>query len=290
MRLILTLVLSIALMGCSAKEWEVVEYHETLRQTNNTIVKSLDSQVQLQHQRSMDSLRYFSSAMIQASETEDPTDGATIAFAWGFQSSQPNNIVMPNVQHPAPPVTDVDRVKAWTPIVTMTVPYVAPMIFNGYGNSGTKIAASDQATIMQRSGNAGSYNQVSGSSPQPYRDADGNIVRDAHGNPILPEGVDPETAGPAIGNSIVTNKHDDLIIYNEGGGDLGNVLPYFNTPTVQPLDGEGSLLPPEGGLTEEWCNSQGLTLRESTGECITYEYKSNIENARLLESQGGSDE
>lgn len=36
-------------------------------------------------------------------------------------------------------------------------------------------------------------------------------------------------------------------------------------------------------LTEEWCNEQGLTLRESTGECITYEYKSNIENSRLTE-------
>jgi hypothetical protein len=36
-------------------------------------------------------------------------------------------------------------------------------------------------------------------------------------------------------------------------------------------------------ITEEFCNSQGLTLRESTGECITWEFRSNLENERLIE-------
>ena len=47
--------------------------------------------------------------------------------------------------------------------------------------------------------------------------------------------------------------------------------------TAQPFTG-GEV---PGELTEEWCNSQGMTLRESTGECITYEYKSAIESSRL---------
>jgi len=37
----------------------------------------------------------------------------------------------------------------------------------------------------------------------------------------------------------------------------------------------------EGEITEEFCASQGLTLRESTGQCITFEEKSLIEASRI---------
>jgi len=199
-------------------------------------------------------MRYFSTAIIEAAKTEDPSDGATIAFAWGFASAQPDVVIQPNVQHPAPPVTDVDRVLAWTPIAQMAIPYLAPWLLDAGGNSGTSYVAKDQATIMVKSGNAGSYNNVSGA------------------------------YGGGVGDSAVVNKHDDLILFNDGGGDIGSVMPYNDIPTTLPVEGG---VP--GELTEEWCNSQGMTLRESTGECITYEYKSNIENARLLEKQGGDE-
>lgn len=76
-----------------------------------------------------------------------------------------------------------------------------------------------------------------------------------------------------VGTSDSTIDHPTATSGNGTGGGIGP---------------DGEVVPEE--LTEEWCNSQGLTLRDSTGECITYEYKSNIENSRLVAGEGEEEE
>lgn len=60
-------------------------------------------------------------------------------------------------------------------------------------------------------------------------------------------------------NTQVTGEGEQVINNNEPSG----------------VTSDGEAVPSE--LTEEWCNGQGMTLRESTGECITYQYKSFLE-------------
>jgi len=239
MKLLLTAVLiaSLILGGCAATEHEISSYHSTVAQTNTQVLKIVERQTDAARDRRANEMVYFSQAMVSAASTENPTDDAVIAFAWGFTSGRADVMEIPSLQYPAAPVTDVDRVKAWTPMVGMALPFLHPLLYGGSGNSGTEIVATDQATIMLDSGNAGSYNKVSG----------GPVLYDANGNPIV-----PENTGPGVGNAQVINKHDDLILYNEGGGDLnGQLLGYNGGPEQLPTDPE----PTEPG--GETCESTG---------------------------------
>jgi hypothetical protein len=243
-RLLITLALavSLGLTGCMAKTEEIKSYHETMAATNTQVLAIVERQTDAARANRNASMSYFSQAMVAAAQTENPTDDAVIAFAWGFASGKPEYLEIPSLQYPEAPVTDVDRVLAWTPLITTALPFIPPLFAGGYGNSGTQITASDQATIMIDSGNAGSYNKVSGAG-----------------------------AGGGIGDSTVLNKHDDLVIYNEGGGDLGEVLP-TNAPVQLPEEGEtpDGPDPGEGLCTEDnaYVNPvTGRTYTDSTQTC-----------------------
>ena len=157
---ILTLVCVMTLMSCAASKEEVLSYHKTIETSNQLIIETVQTQANHNAQRRMDSMVHFSRAMTEAAKTDDPSDNATIAFAWGFVTAQPDTIEQPKISFPAAPVTSVDALRAWTPIVGMAVPLVTPFLYGwASGNDGTSqsIAADNGSTIVLESGNAGAY-------------------------------------------------------------------------------------------------------------------------------------
>ena len=157
---IVLLIVALALGGCAASKEEVMSYHNTMEMTNDAIILSVQEQAKDNTLARAQSMVHFSTAMTEAAKTEDPTDNAVIAFAWGFVTATPHNIEVPKLQYPARPDSSVDALRAWTPIIGMAVPLVTPFLYGwATDNNGTSqsIAADNGSTIVLESGNAGAY-------------------------------------------------------------------------------------------------------------------------------------
>ena len=158
-------IVALLLGGCAATQQEMADYYDTINTGNRAIIASIEKQGDLNRIARTQQMTHFSSAMSSAAATPSLTDDVTIAFAWGYLSGQPLDIEVPDIKFPAKPVTDVDRVRAWTPVIGMAVPFLYPLVYN-YANdgsgSGTTIRATDDATVLVGSQNPGSYNKVGG--------------------------------------------------------------------------------------------------------------------------------
>ena len=161
--IVMAAMVALVLGGCAAKPEEMAQYHQSLVSTNAAMLASIKEQAKDNKAARMAQMIHFSKAMTEASRTADPTDNVVIAFAWGYQSGQELTVVTPELKYPKAPVTDVDRVRAWTPIASMAVPLIYPLINSwayDYGSSGTKVtqqfAVSDQGQLNIDSGNSGS--------------------------------------------------------------------------------------------------------------------------------------
>ena len=159
------LIVSIALMGCAASQEEVMSYHQTTQWTNEAILESVKEQAKDNGAARTQSMVHFSAAMTEASKTEDPTDNAVIAFAWGFATATPHTIEVPKLQYPTKPDSSVDALRAWTPIVGMAIPLLSPFLYGwASDNDGASqsIVADNGGTVVLESGNAGAYKSTIG--------------------------------------------------------------------------------------------------------------------------------
>ena len=101
--------------------------------------------------------------MTAAAITDSPTDDAMIAMAWGYQMGSPDNIQIPKLQPIKAPPTNVDYIRAWTPVAALALPFLYSF---GWGQgtsgsgSGNSYSADNGGSIVLDSGNPGSYNTV----------------------------------------------------------------------------------------------------------------------------------
>ena len=243
--------LSLLLGGCAATKEEVASYHESVKIANLQVIETVQVQANHNAQRRIDSMVYFSKAMTEAAKTPDPSDNATIAFAWGFVTAQPDKIEVPSLQYPRAPVTSVDALKAWTPIVGMTIPLIQPLLY-GYGvfgdggGSQQDIVATDNATIYLDSGNTNSQNAVrdgssfDGSGANTTNQHDDNLGGSESG--VTPFGAGECPAGLELRESTGTCITPSCAATIEGGGsdscDAGVTPVTTATPTASSGGGE----------------------------------------------------
>lgn len=154
------------LSGCAVKKEEVAAYRAAVRQNNSILTTFLESQQERNRTAQSEMMIHYSSAMSQAAKTPSNTDDVVIAFAFGFQSAKPFEVTLPDLERIQPPVTDVDRVRAWTPIVSMFVPFAQPLaagLSGGYGDVTKEYyRVSGNGQINIDSGNVGSQNSAGG--------------------------------------------------------------------------------------------------------------------------------
>lgn len=187
MKTLLALVLSVSLLfagGCAKQQ---AKYQDTIVQINELAIVSVQEQAQANSDRRTQGMRFFSQAMTEASKTEDPTDNVVIAFAWGFQSGTPDKIEMPKLQFPAKPSDGVDYMRAGVPYFNIIWPWLWGAYGNNSNNSGQRITATDNATVMLESGNAGSFNTAT---DQATIDAGGGSVINQHDDFVFEAGGD----------------------------------------------------------------------------------------------------
>lgn len=205
---------SFVLAGCANKE-DMAKYYDIQQQRTAAIIKSIEAQASANRAQRSQEMSFFSNATVAATRTADPTDDALIAFAWGYRMGQPMDIEMPQLPHLEAPPTNVDYVRAWTPLAAMAVPFLYPLAYGWGGDSASKISASDQATINIESGNAGAYNS--------------------------------RNAGTISG--VAYQEQDDLYI----GDGAENVSPQTRAGAATTSDEEAEQLPSEGGTAPEGC-------------------------------------
>ena len=151
------LVVPFILIGCADKE-AMDQYYQVEAARTQAIIDSIESQTKSNAQGRVLQMQTFSNAATNAAATESPVDDALLAFAWGYQLGQPQNVEIPKLQPIKAPDSSADLVRAWTPIIGMAVPFLWAIPFANNSGSGTTISADNGATVALDSGNAGSYN------------------------------------------------------------------------------------------------------------------------------------
>lgn len=144
--------------GCASQE-ERLSYYQAVNDRNKIILEMVEREREdTRNARQMENAR-FAAAMTSAAKTPSGTDDAVISFAWGYSSGKPDSVKLPELQGVEPPVTDVDRVRAWTPLAGLVFPFLQ-WLFYPPGDEQSAIVADNGSTILLDSGNSGSYNKA----------------------------------------------------------------------------------------------------------------------------------
>lgn len=152
------------LSGCAASKEEMAAYYKQIDSQTKAIIESIEQQGSDNTKARQSMMVHYTNAALNAAKTPDDTDDVLVAFAWGFQSAQSSEITIPKLPQPKQPKDSVDALKAWTPIIGMTIPFVTPLIYGWSGafDGGTTYSAQDNGRINVNSKNAGSYNTAGG--------------------------------------------------------------------------------------------------------------------------------
>ena len=148
--------------GCGPSKEAMDAYYQQLQLSNQAIVDSINRQADENRLARTQQRLHFSQAMSAAAATESQTDDVVVAYAWGYQAGQPYDVEIPELATPRPPETSSEKLRAWTPVIGMAVPFLYPLVY-GWANSGSgsvKVSASDNARVAMDSNNAGSYNKA----------------------------------------------------------------------------------------------------------------------------------
>lgn len=151
-------IMSLTLSGCAASTEEMTAYYSQMAKQTQAIINSVEMQGIANRAQQAKEMQFFSNASVNAAKTASDADDTLVAFAWGYRMGQPMKIEIPDLPTIQAPITDVDRVRAWTPIVGMAVPFLYPLAYGWSNSSGSTYQATDNGRINVNSQNPGSYN------------------------------------------------------------------------------------------------------------------------------------
>lgn len=167
-----------AVSGCADKEVQQ-QYYDLEAERTRLVIESINSQTADRAHSQTLMMQSFSTSMTAAAITPSPTDDAMIAMAWGYQMGAPNNIQIPKLQPIKAPPTNVEYIRAWTPLAALAVPFLSGWLWNnGTSGSGSSnsYSADNGGSIILDSGNPGSYNSVGGDYNQTTQQSDYALV------------------------------------------------------------------------------------------------------------------
>ena len=140
----------------------------------------------------------------------------------GLLHGAPQQVKVPNLQPVKAPPTNVEYIRAWSPIIGMAIPLLWGAVWSSNsGSSGTTISAAEGSNVILDSGNPGSYNSVGGDYGMDLIQTDYSLVNqnndncatgecDENGGIILPEGGDCSLGGvinPATGKAYTDSSY-----------------------------------------------------------------------------------
>ena len=125
----------VAVSGCASKEVQQ-QYYDLEAERTRLVIDSINAQTANKAIRHTSMMSTFSSSMSAAALTPSPTDDAMIAMAWGYQMGSPDNIQIPKLQPIKAPPTNVDYIRAWTPVAALALPFLYTLGWGG-GTSGS---------------------------------------------------------------------------------------------------------------------------------------------------------
>lgn len=207
--LAIILMLVFVVSGCGPTAQETSAYYTQLGKQTEAIIATIERQGAENKINRIQMMRHYSDSMNAASMTQVVSDDAVVAFAWGYQMGQPTKIEIPNLPKIAAPETSSEKVRAWTPIVGMAVPFLYPLAY-GYasGDGGTTIKADNGSRVVVDSQNAGSYNKAGGAQSIDTTQTNDNGTCDdcdedsgLEVNPVDVDPEDPEEAPASCGTS-----------------------------------------------------------------------------------------
>ena len=208
-----------AVSGCADKEVQQ-QYYDLEAERTRLVIESINSQTADRAHSQTLMMQSFSTSMTAAAITPSPTDDAMIAMAWGYQMGAPNNIQIPKLQPIKAPPTNVEYIRAWTPLAALAVPFLSGWLWNnGTSGSGSSnsYSADNGGSIILDSGNPGSYNSVGGDYNQSTQQSDYALVNnvecadcDEEGGEVGGQGIETCPDTPTVGKACEGCSCDSL--------------------------------------------------------------------------------
>ena len=162
-RVIIWLTILLFVSACADSE-HMTQYYQLEQARTDALIASMESQnVELSKSRTL-AMTSYTTAISRASVTPSPSDDVAIALAWGYYMGAPQQVKVPNLQPVKAPPTNVEYIRAWSPIIGMAIPLLWGAVWSGNnsGSGGNSYAADNGGSIVLDSGNPGSYNSVGG--------------------------------------------------------------------------------------------------------------------------------
>ena len=199
----------------------MTQYYQLEQARTDALIASMESQnVELSKSRTL-AMTSYTTAISRASVTPSPSDDVAIALAWGYYMGAPQQVKVPNLQPVKAPPTNVEYIRAWSPIIGMAIPLLWGAVWNAGSSSGTTISAAEGSNVILDSGNPGSYNSVGGDYGMDLIQTDYSLVNqnndncatgecDENGGIILPKGGDCSLGGvidPATGKAYTDSSY-----------------------------------------------------------------------------------
>jgi hypothetical protein len=191
-----------ALCGCASNE-HMTDYYAVEQSRTEAIIASINQQAADRGQRNLQMMQSYSTSIAAAATTPSAADDVAIALAWGYQMGSPDNIEIPRLSPIKAPPTNVDYIRAWSPIIGMAIPFLYPLFWGGGtsgSGSGNSYSADNGGSIILDSGNPGSYNSVGGDYANTITQSDYRLVEncDGCGSDGGP-GTDVDPINPIVG-------------------------------------------------------------------------------------------
>ena len=169
-----TAIISLLVAGCAATTEEKQAYSNSVDLQTRAIIATVEKQGEANRTQESQMMQFFANASSNAARTASDADDVLVAFAWGYRMGTPTKIEIPTLPTIRPPTTDVDRIRAWTPIMAMAVPFLYPLAYVWANNSDKNeqnYVATDNGRINVASQNPGS-NNVAGHDVTTFTDPD----------------------------------------------------------------------------------------------------------------------
>jgi hypothetical protein len=158
MRRAIVWIMVLLFVNACADSEHMTQYYQLEQARTDALIASMERQsADISHNKTL-AMGTYSSAISAAAITQSPSDDIAIALAWGYFMGAPQRVNVPNLQPVKAPPTNVEYIRAWSPIIGMAVPLLWGAVWNAGSSSGTSISANDGSNIVFDSGNAGSYN------------------------------------------------------------------------------------------------------------------------------------